>query len=249
MDLFDIVIPLGLNDLSVIKEQLSHTKKNVAGFRHIYIVTNENIDFDDKNVIIIKEYFFPFCIENISKMRGNSPRCGWYLQQLIKLYSGFVITGILPRYLVIDADTFFLNPTTFVSNNRCLFNFGTENHKPYFTHMSKLHPLFEKQMNLSGICHHMIFDTNVIKQMFNMVENLHKQPFWVSFINLVNEEDYEFSGASEYEIYFNFVIKFTDIYIIRELKWKNVSYPYKNVDVSLSYVSCHHYMRDSIRDL
>ncbi len=249
MDLFDIVIPLGMNDLPVIKEQISHTKKNVIGFRNIYIVTNEMVDFDDKNVIIIKEYFFPFCIENISKMRGNSPRCGWYLQQLIKLYSGFVITGILPRYLVIDADTFFLNPTTFVSNNRCLFNFGTENHKPYFTHMSKLHPLFEKQMNLSGICHHMIFDTNVIKQMFNMVENLHKQPFWVSFINLVNEEDYEFSGASEYEIYFNFVIKFTDNYIIRELKWKNVSYPYKNVDDQLSYVSCHHYMRDSIRDL
>ena len=80
MDLFDIVIPLGLNDLSVIKEQLSHTKKNVVGFRNIYIVTNEKIDFDDKNVIIIKEYFFPFCVENISKMRGNSPRSNWYLQ-------------------------------------------------------------------------------------------------------------------------------------------------------------------------
>ena len=35
MDLFDIVIPLGLNDLSVIKEQLSHTKKNVVGFRTV----------------------------------------------------------------------------------------------------------------------------------------------------------------------------------------------------------------------
>jgi hypothetical protein len=249
MDLFDIVIPLGSNDVSIIKEQISHTKKNVIGFRNIYIVTNEEIDFDDKNVIIIKEFFFPFCIENISKMRCNSQRSCWYLQQLIKLYSGFVITGILTRYLVIDADTFFLKPTTFVSNDNCLFNFGTENHRPYFTHMSKLHPSFDKQINLSGICHHMIFDTTVIRRMFDIVEEYHNQPFWVSFINLVDKNDYEFSGASEYELYFNFVIKFTENYIVRELKWKNVSYPYKNVDDKLSYVSCHHYMRDSISDL
>jgi hypothetical protein len=245
--LFDIVIPLGSNDVSIIREQLAYTKKNVIGFRNIYVVTNEKIDFDD-NVIIIKEHFFPFCIEEISKLRGNSQRGCWYLQQLIKLYSGFVITGILPRYLVIDADTFFLKPTTFVSNDKCLFNFGTENHRPYFSHMSKLHPLFKKQTNLSGICHHMIFDTNVIRQMFNMVEELHKQPFWVSFMNFVDKNDYEFSGASEYELYFNFVIKFTENYIVRELKWKNVSYPYEESSDDLSYISCHYYMHDFISD-
>ena len=46
-----------------------------------------------------------------------------------------------------------------------------------------------------------------------MVENLHKQPFWVSFINFVEQSDYDFSGASEYEIYFNFIITFTDLEI------------------------------------
>lgn len=243
--LFDIVIPLGKNDVSIIQEQLAYTKKNVIGFRNIYVVTNEIIDFvdNDKNVIIIKEFFFPFCIEKISKLRGNSQRNGWYLQQLIKLYSGFVITDILSRYLVIDADTFFLKPTTFVSNDKCLFNFGTENHRPYFSHMSKLHPSFEKQVNLSGICHHMIFDTNIVQQMISMVEERHKQPFWLSFINLVDEKDYEFSGASEYELYFNFVLKFTKNFIVRELKWRNVSYPYKESGYNLSYISCHHYMR------
>lgn len=58
-----------------------------------------------------------------------------------------------------DSDTFFLKPTTFVENNKCLYNYGTEYHKPYFDHMEKLDKDLTKiDKSKSGICHHMIFD-------------------------------------------------------------------------------------------
>ena len=43
MKQFDIVIPLGSNDISVINIQLEYTIKNVIGYRHIYMVTNTDL--------------------------------------------------------------------------------------------------------------------------------------------------------------------------------------------------------------
>jgi hypothetical protein len=54
------------------------------------------------------------------------------------LYAGRVIPEILEKYLVIDSDTFFLKNVTFVENDKCLYNFGSDYHKPYFEHMFKL---------------------------------------------------------------------------------------------------------------
>ena len=42
------------------------------------------------------------------------------------------IQNILDKYLVIDSDTFFLKPTTFIENNKCLYNYGSEYNKSYF---------------------------------------------------------------------------------------------------------------------
>ena len=70
----------------------------------------------------------------------------WYLQQLLKLYACNVIPDILDRYLVIDSDTFFLKPTTFIENDVCLYNYGSEYHKPYFKHMLLLHKDFIKMV-------------------------------------------------------------------------------------------------------
>jgi len=54
------------------------------------------------------------------------------------------------------------------------------------------------------------------------------------------------SGASEYELYFNFMIKYhTDKMIIRELNWVNVSnYMYCNhlYDKNLDFISVCHYL-------
>ena len=164
MNKFDIVIPVGPNDKNIIEKQIEYTKKNIIGYRNIYLICYDpNIKID--NCITINEKIFPFTIETVQKFHGKLKRNGWYLQQLLKLYSGLIIPDILERYLVIDSDTFFLKPTSFIKNNKCLYNFGKEYHKPYFIHMFRLHETLQKMdKNKSGICHHMIFETKYIKE-------------------------------------------------------------------------------------
>jgi hypothetical protein len=113
----------------------------------------------------------------------------------------------LDKYLVIDADTFFLKPTFFYENGKCLYNYGNEYWSPYFTHMKKLDDIFTKQYrDKSGICHHMIFEKKYIKEIFDIVENKYNDSFYNLFLKNVNEIDFIGAGASEYEIYFNYII-------------------------------------------
>ena len=268
--MFDIIIPVGPSDVSIITEQLLFTKKNVIGFRRIYLVCYDVINIqnnlsllqkDDESIVLIDERIFPFHLQEIALYLGRNSRNGWYLQQLLKLYSGIVIASILDHYLVIDSDTFFLKPTTFVnySNSSCLYNVGTEYHKPYFDHMKRLHYSFERYLPFSGICHHMMFETRLLVIMFDMVELFHmskdgistcdvKKPFWQLYLEMIDKKEILFSGASEYEIYLNFLMGINRHKIhIRHLLWKNINHsPHdskEDLDLDLDYVSCHFYDR------
>lgn len=238
---FDIVIPIGPSDSSVISAQLSFTKRNVLGYRNIYLVSHDKNLFID-GCITIDEGIFDMKRHIVDRL-GETRRTGWYLQQLIKLYAGTIIPGILPRYLALDADTFFLKPTTFVDSHRCLYAFGDEHHLPYFSHMKRLYPSFERQIaNTSGICHHMMFETRFLVEMFQMVERHNSCPFYEAFIKHVEPEHSLGSGASEYETYFNYIVKYhRDEIVIRQLKWKNSSNIPQGSDYD--YVSVHWYLR------
>ena len=254
-ELFDIVIPIGPDDVSQINKQLEYTLKNVIGYRNIYLLSfDENILIENKNdkIIIINENIFPFQIKDVSIIHGKTTRNGWYLQQLLKLYAGIIIPDILNRYLVIDCDTFLLSKIKFVDpeTNIPLYATGVEYHKPYFEHMKKLHPFLEKQnLKISGICHHMMFDTNYVKELMVLVETYHNnEPFWKIFLSMVDKNltglNAPTSGASEYEIYFNYMLKFhSDKIKNRSLKWKNSSEIGFNDSNEFDFVSCHHYMR------
>ena len=220
---FDIVIPFGPFDTGILEKQIAYTKKNIIGHRNIYIVSHDP-SLSIEGCITIDERIFPFTIDTIMRIHGGKYRKnGWYLQQLLKLYAGIVIPGILERYLVIDADTFFLKPTSFLEGDKCLYNYGTEYHAPYFVHMSKLHPMLEKvDRHKSGICHHMMFETKYVKEMMDIVEKAHGgDTFYNVFLKCVTEV--ADSGASEYEIYFNYMLKFhQDKIIVRPLKWRDM---------------------------
>ena len=239
-NLFDIVIPVGPNDKSIIETQIKYTKKNIIGYRNIYLICYDP-SISIEGCITINENIFPFNIETVIKYHGKLYRNGWYLQQLLKLYAGKIITGILDIYLVIDSDTFFLKPTTFIENDTCLYNYGTEYHKPYFHHMKKLDmELVKMDIEKSGICHHMIFETKYIDEIITKIETIHNEVFYNIFLNMV--EDKNHSGASEYEIYFNYMLKYHPAKIkIRKLNWKNTN----NIQINnnLDYISYHYYMR------
>jgi len=180
---------------------------------------------------------------------GDNNRCGWYFQQLIKLYVSFVIPNILDNYLVIDSDTVFLKPITFFDKDIPLYNFGTEYHLPYFIHMINLHPSFSKVNIMSGICHHMLFQKYILNELFETVEKYHNnsKKFYQIFLESIEKKEILGSGASEYEIYFNFLQKnYPNQYKIRPLKWQNVSTLNFNLNnTELDYVSCHWYMRNN----
>jgi hypothetical protein len=237
----DIVIVVGPNDYDVVKKQVEYTKKNIIGYRNIYLLCyDDTLKID--GCITISEKIFPFSLDTVGEYHGKNPRNGWYLQQLLKLYAGFVIPDILDKYLVIDADTFFLKPTHFIENGKGLYNYGIEEHITYFTHMEKLHPELKKRdPSKSGICHHMLFDTKYVKELFELVELHNNDSFYKAFLK--NVTDVTFAGASEYEIYFNFMLHYhaNDI-IIRSLNWINCG-NFDNLNDNLDYASYHWYLR------
>ena len=242
--MFDIVIPVGPNDKSIINEQIKYTKKNIIGYRNIYLICYDpSISID--GCVTVNENIFPFSIETVAKYHGKLDRNGWYLQQLLKLYAGKIIPGILDKYLVIDSDTFFLKPTTFVENNKCLYNYGTEYWQPYFQHMKRLDKDLQKvYSNMSGICHHMIFETKYIDEIISKIEKNHNDLFYNIFLKTVADpEETDDSGASEYEIYFNYMLKYhPDKIQIRRLNWTNTTQ--LKTDGNFDYISYHWWMRD-----
>ena len=260
MELFDIVICLGPLDRNKINTQLKFTKKNVIGFHKIFIITKVNGDSflnkEHSDCIIIDENIFPFGFKDLARSDISKSRRGWYLQQLLKLYAGIVIPNILNKYLVIDADTYFLQPTKFISNNnKPMYNFGYEYNKPYFDHMKRLHSSLTKNTKHSGICHHMMFDTIFVKKMFKLIEETYQDRFWKIFIDKLPKKEWlvelgfkSDSRASEYELYFNYMLTYHRSEIeIRKLKWSNTNkLPNKYYEYNESYVSCHWYMNNKV---
>jgi uncharacterized short protein YbdD (DUF466 family) len=238
--LFDIVIPVGPDDISIIHNQIEYTKLNIIGYRNIYIISYDPT-LEVKDCIIVSETLFPFNKELIQKSGCADYRCGWYLQQLLKLYAGLIIPDILDTYLIIDGDTFFLKPVSFMEENKCLYNYLGEYWKLYFSHMKKLHPSFEKvDLNKSGVTHHMMFQTKYVRELMDLVENYHgKYNFYEIFLECIDHIDR--SGASEYEIYFNYMLK----YHPDEIKWRELKHKNKkrcldfSGDMDCDYVSVH----------
>ena len=82
--LFDIVVCVGPNDNDIVEKVLPYTKKNVIGYRNIYLLcSNPNISIP--GTITIDEKIFPFTKDDLVSMFGKNDRNGWYLQQLLKL--------------------------------------------------------------------------------------------------------------------------------------------------------------------
>ena len=248
MSLFDIVILVGPDDATVIQQQLEYSKKNIVGYRNIYIVTTPALYkslTSLKGCTLICEDIFPFSLAMMNTVASapESYRNGWYLQQLIKLYAGLIIPGILTRWLIIDCDTFFLKPTSFVENDKCLYAYSNEYHLPYFEHMNRLLPgLAKVDAAKSGICHHMIFEKKYIEEIFAKVEAVHMKPFWQAFLECINTTHFNRSGASEYEIYFNYMLTYNPAEIIvRQLPWKNSGI--LDLNAHENYISWHHYCR------
>lgn len=252
-DMYDVVYCVGPKDRDIVKLSIETTKKQVGCYRNIYILSREPLGIS--GTIDISEEKFPFTLKDVNHFIQVPSRCGWYLQQLLKLYVWVVIPDLLSDYVVIDSDTLFLKPITFVkrilesdpSSKRWLLNCTRqEYHIPYFDHMRRVHPEFVKQVQESGICHHMIFNREVVKEMMAKVETLHQKEFWKVFLSSVDEPNRALSGASEYEMYFNYLIKYHAGKIaIRALPFSTVEGPLNEIPTNRTeaYINNHWWCR------
>ena len=245
--LIDVVTPLGPND--EVETQRAYTSSNIENFRSHYIITNHG-GFPDAvpcdNVLgrsfSIPEDSFPFTLNSLKPWFDSHQRIGWYLQQLLKLYAWKVIPDLSDPYVVVDADTYFLKPIKFTENGRLLFTKATEHHKPYFAHMERLLPGLKRVQKASGVAHHMPLSHEVLSDLFERVEAHHDKPFWRAFMDCVDPEHRDGSGASEYEIVFNFTQMYhPNKFELRELAWRNRKRD-KGLDISCDYVSLHWYL-------
>ena len=223
MSEFDIVITVGAKDVDNVRNTIPYTKCNVLGYRNIYIVSvDPSLRVD--GCITIAEDMFPFSTDTVTKLHGKLERNPWYLQQLIKLYAGRVIPGILDRWLVLDSDLYFLRPTKFINEqDQCMYSFADENWKFYFDHMARMNPEWKRvHEDKSGITHHMMMEKKYIEEIFVDVESRYHDDagFYETFLKCVHHGRRCHAGASEYEMYFNYMLlNHADKIEVRELKF------------------------------
>lgn len=243
----DVVIPLGPKDDDMIQRCIDSVHMFVTGVRYIYVVTDKSRKVDISGCVIIDEKDFPFKRDDVATFTSAS-HSGWYLQQLIKLYSPLLIKNILENVLILDADNVFYKKTKFIESGKFLFDKVIEpTHEPYYEHMARLHPSFLPwKKNTSGITHMMIFNKKIILEIIDKVEQYHKGIFWELFLENVTEK--KSSGASEYELYFNYVmINKQDLVKIRPLQWNNYGQRAAREVGDWHYVTYHNHQQKKAR--
>lgn len=115
-----------------------------------------------------------------------------------------------------------------------------EFHPPYFKHFKRLFPdMLIFNPGMSGIAHHMVFSRTIIKNIIDDVSRTHPDDiFWRTFIRNADNDP---SGASEYEIYFNYALTHhNNMVIARNIPWMNYNGPHVNYKDCI-YVAIHNW--------
>jgi hypothetical protein len=229
----DVVIPCIAKDREMLQHCIQAVKKHGVDVRRVIVISPEKLTDDAE---WIPETIFPFTKAVIAKeidpsIPEDHHRLGWILQQLIKLYAPLVIPDISSSVLVLDADTVFLKRVRFFQDDIALYSYSFGNHKPYFAQLKRLLPEIKRSFGLaSGVCHHMIFQESVLREIFAKISERHNTDPWKAICNCIDVGEIGASGFSEYELYFNYVfgkkrvklrkIRAKDLQADAELNWQ-----------------------------
>ena len=176
-DLIDVVIVTHPKDKVTLDYCIDGIRENCSKVRRVIVVSSEKLtdkaEWFDENQ-------FPFDKEDIALTiaRGDKKKAkdffrnkhrspGWYFQQLLKIYSSFIIPNISSNVLILDSDTIFMNPVEFLnSDNGGLFCVSREEAKSaYFKHAQKLVPGYKRiYSGVYSVCHHMLFQKPILRR-------------------------------------------------------------------------------------
>jgi hypothetical protein len=225
MNNIDLVYPCHSKDKEVLQLCIKYARKNIKNLNNIYVVSKTKLTDD---AIWISEDSFPFSFQDMVNKIGNHNRTGWYYAGWIHLLSIIYIPNILDNVLICDSDTIFLKPIEFVdTNGNSLLSVSPSDGTPlYYEHMLKLVPGLTPQNNMSGVCHHILINKEIMNHMIKNVEKIHDKKFHDAWIDVtcenykthINENKLDYIGngrhengpgrATSYELYFSYAIKY-----------------------------------------
>ncbi|MGI0407047.1 hypothetical protein ACRE1U_07075 [Helicobacter himalayensis] len=108
----------------------------------------------------------------------------------------------------------------FFKNEKVLFGFGGEYHKPYFQTLSRLLPHLHKCVNVSFIAEYMMIDSQKMCELIEVVEKRHSKPFWSAILDCIDDENLGASGFSEFETYGSFIaLTYPQSYVFKKRKY------------------------------
>lgn len=225
---YDLVIPLGPQHYNLFKKNIKRIASRVNANRVIvitnsllinqikkkypkYIFIDEDAVIESLNLKAIREYL----LQRIEKRE----RAGWYFQQFLKM--GYAFQSQNPYYLVWDSDTLPHKKLTFFSENKILFSYSGEYHIPYFETMERLIGL-SKTFAKSFIVEHMMFDSKIMIELINQIQNKNtNQPWFFNILDAIDDKFLNYSGFSEFETYGTYMFQnYKDCYKPRYL-WHN----------------------------
>lgn len=220
----DILIPAVEKDLLTLPFVIQSAKKNLKNpIGEIFIVGKkgliENLCIDEGCTFLDENAILPIKKSDIIYQGHEWARSGWLFQQFIKLSADEIVKN--ENVLILDADTCLTSTQCFVTgDNKFIVNFSDEYHFPYGDY-NKILP-GTKRFFLSFICHHMIFNKAILKQIKSDIEKTAGKN-WIEAV-LTTIDFNESSCFSEYELYGNYVYQNFRNQLYLEY-WANKSYP------------------------
>lgn len=227
---FDVIIPVGANDVSFVSKVVSYIMQNIKGVNSIYIITSlcyvsklrQNLKVYSNCIVLNEDTLVSSLslkrIQSIIVERGGYKlRSGWYFQQFLKLafaYSKYCGD----YYLSWDADTLPLSDIVFFEGDNILFNPKKEYHAPYFVALERLLG-FGKVYEHSFIAEHMMFSRKIVCEMLDAIEKSKIEGTdWID--RILNACDFKkhTGDFSEFETYGSYCyVKYPELYKPRHL--------------------------------
>ncbi|WP_227148935.1 DUF6492 family protein [Lacrimispora sp. 210928-DFI.3.58] len=229
MNDYNVIIMVTEDHLPMMEKMIPFCKQNISPKR-IYVVAASKIQQKIEaieDVIFIDEdqvydgLNYSTVMNLMEKRTGERKRAGWYLQQFLKMAWSYKCEE--KCYIVLDADTFVLNPIGFTEQEKYCFTPKCEYHQPYFDTIKKLFQgSIYKKAEFSFIAENMIFDCAIMRQMISEIEGnalIEGDTFFEKIIHSIKQEDLLGSGFSEFETYGNYIyIKYPDLVKARKLR-------------------------------
>jgi hypothetical protein len=204
---FDVIIVCHYKDYETLPLCIEAVKKNIT-FQNpknrIFVIGNKEIQSPDFT-FVHENKFYKFihpCAMQKKWATVNpslSHRAFWVFQQFLKLGAFMIIDGLSENYLHIDADSIWLKPQRFLTDdNRIIYSEGDLLWQPYVDAFKRI--LHEAPLN--NFCfthHHFMWNQILLKELFAQIETIHHKPWYTTIFDSLDYN--QLSAHSEDELW------------------------------------------------